>query len=65
MLSFIFQVIAMAHEPDDLEYLTTYCFGAHYVEILLHDGYKFDNETWETISFQEKVRILFLSTIHD
>ncbi|KAM8825979.1 ectonucleoside triphosphate diphosphohydrolase 3 isoform 1-T3 [Synchiropus picturatus] len=36
-------------------YLRTYCYAVHYVFTLLHDGYKFDAETWRKIEFQEKV----------
>uniref|UniRef100_A0A3P9P712 Ectonucleoside triphosphate diphosphohydrolase 3 n=1 Tax=Poecilia reticulata TaxID=8081 RepID=A0A3P9P712_POERE len=36
------------------EYLKTYCFASHYVLTLLADGYKFDNETWKNIHFEQK-----------
>uniref|UniRef100_A0A3B3UL36 Ectonucleoside triphosphate diphosphohydrolase 3 n=1 Tax=Poecilia latipinna TaxID=48699 RepID=A0A3B3UL36_9TELE len=35
-------------------YLKTYCFASHYVLTLLADGYKFDNETWKNIHFEQK-----------
>lgn len=37
------------------KYLRTYCFAAHYVFILLADGYKFDKETWQNINFEREV----------
>uniref|UniRef100_A0A3P9P6C1 Ectonucleoside triphosphate diphosphohydrolase 3 n=1 Tax=Poecilia reticulata TaxID=8081 RepID=A0A3P9P6C1_POERE len=38
------------------EYLKTYCFASHYVLTLLADGYKFDNETWKNIHFEQKIK---------
>ncbi|XP_060907023.1 ectonucleoside triphosphate diphosphohydrolase 3 isoform X1 [Labrus mixtus] len=37
-------------------YLRTYCFAAHYVFMLLADGYKFDEETWKNIQFDKQVK---------
>uniref|UniRef100_A0A3B5MBQ4 Ectonucleoside triphosphate diphosphohydrolase 3 n=1 Tax=Xiphophorus couchianus TaxID=32473 RepID=A0A3B5MBQ4_9TELE len=37
-------------------YLKTYCFASHYVLTLLADGYKFDNETWKNIHFEQKIK---------
>ncbi|XP_041650312.1 ectonucleoside triphosphate diphosphohydrolase 3 [Cheilinus undulatus] len=36
-------------------YLKTYCYAAHYVFMLLADGYKFDEETWKNIHFEKQV----------
>lgn len=38
------------------KYLRTYCYAGHYVFTLLADGYKFDQETWKNIEFEEKVK---------
>ncbi|XP_028282269.1 ectonucleoside triphosphate diphosphohydrolase 3 [Parambassis ranga] len=37
-------------------YLRTYCFAAHYVFMLLGDGYKFDEDTWQNIRFEKEVK---------
>lgn len=36
-------------------YLKTYCYAAHYIYTLLADGYKFDKDNWNQISFTEMV----------
>uniref|UniRef100_A0A3Q0T5G1 Ectonucleoside triphosphate diphosphohydrolase 3 n=1 Tax=Amphilophus citrinellus TaxID=61819 RepID=A0A3Q0T5G1_AMPCI len=38
------------------KYLRTFCYAAHYVFTLLADGYKFDRETWKSISFEKEVK---------
>ncbi|XP_076594067.1 ectonucleoside triphosphate diphosphohydrolase 3 [Chaetodon auriga] len=38
------------------KYLRTYCYAAHYVFILLADGYKFDKDTWQNINFEKEIK---------
>lgn len=44
--------------PQD-EYLHTYCSVATYILTLLVDGYKFDEHTWSSIHFTQKVKALW------
>lgn len=37
-------------------YLKTYCYSAHYVFMLLTDGYKFDTDSWRKIHFEKEVK---------
>ena len=51
----VFQVLTIPH-PDFLEqYMPEYCFNAHYIDTLLTQGYKFDENTYENILFRDKV----------
>lgn len=44
--------------PQD-QYLQTYCSVATYILTLLVDGYKFDENTWSSIHFTQKVKALW------
>ncbi|KAM6994181.1 LOW QUALITY PROTEIN: ectonucleoside triphosphate diphosphohydrolase 3 [Tautogolabrus adspersus] len=49
------EVLKKEKDWISVKYLKTYCYAAHYVFMLLADGYKFDKETWKSIHFEQKV----------
>lgn len=51
-----YQIKDLVLPPSVLKFVTQYCFNAHYIDILLTKGYKFDAANWERITFTNKIQ---------